>query len=111
MKVFNVPFQDNSQIVNKEKELVKLGDLLVKLEEKSNTDTEAVKTAQEHFHAVSAGLSSNDDGEDKTLADQIMSMFFGSLWLFKRLTSLVPDDLTCTLKVNNISSYKCHSIY
>ena len=28
--------------------------------------------AQNHFHAVSAGLSSNDDGEDKTLADQLM---------------------------------------
>ena len=45
----------------------------MKLEEKSQEDTNAVKAAQDHFHAVSAGLSSNEGGEDKTLADQIMS--------------------------------------
>ena len=66
-------FKDQSQLQNKEKELKKLSDLLVKLEEKSQEDTNAVKAAQDHFHAVSAGLSSNEGGEDKTLADQIMS--------------------------------------
>lgn len=45
----------------------------MELEEKSQADSEAVKAAQDHFHAVSAGLSSNEGGEDKTLADQIMS--------------------------------------
>ena len=50
-----------------------MSDLLTKLEEKSQADSEAVKAAQDHFHAVSAGLSSNEGGEDKTLADQIMS--------------------------------------
>ena len=45
----------------------------MKLEEKGQEDSEAVKGAQDHFHAVSAGLSSNEGGEDKTLADQIMS--------------------------------------
>lgn len=64
---------DQSQLQNKEKELKKLSDLLVKLEEKSQADSEAVKVAQDHFHAVSAGLSSNEGGEDKTLADQIMT--------------------------------------
>ncbi|XP_068676105.1 structural maintenance of chromosomes protein 2-like isoform X1 [Montipora foliosa] len=64
---------DQSQLQNKEKELKKLSDLLVKLEEKSQEDTNAVKAAQDHFHAVSAGLSSNEGGEGKTLADQIMS--------------------------------------
>ena len=66
-------WKDQSQLQNKEKELKKLSDLLVKLEEKSQADSEAVKVAQDHFHAVSAGLSSNEGGEDKTLADQIMS--------------------------------------
>ena len=66
-------FKDQSQLKNKEKELKKLSDLLVKLEEKGQEDSEAVKGAQDHFHAVSAGLSSNEGGEDKTLADQIMS--------------------------------------
>jgi len=64
---------DQSQLQNKEKELKKLSDLLIKLEEKSQADSEAVKVAQDHFHAVSAGLSSNEGGEDKTLADQIMT--------------------------------------
>ncbi|PFX31137.1 Structural maintenance of chromosomes protein 2 [Stylophora pistillata] len=64
---------DQAQLKNKEKELKKLNDLLIKLEEKSQEDSKALKTAQDHFHAVSAGLSSNEDGEDKTLADQIMT--------------------------------------
>ena len=66
-------FKDQSQLHTKEKELKNLRDLLVKLEEKSQEDNKAVKAAQDHFHAVSAGLSSNEGGEDKTLADQIMS--------------------------------------
>ena len=48
-------------------------DLLTKLEGESTADTKAVQVAQDHYHAVSAGLSSNEGGEDKTLADQIMS--------------------------------------
>ena len=74
------PFKDQSQLQNKDKELKKLNDLLVKLEEKSQEDSEAVKAAQDHFHAVSAGLSSNEGGEDKTLADQIMSEFNPFVW-------------------------------
>ena len=42
------------------------------LEDRSKDDEEAIAAAQKHFHAVSAGLSSNTDGEDKTLADQLM---------------------------------------
>lgn len=64
---------DQSQLHTKEKELKNLRDLLVKLEEKSQEDNKAVKAAQDHFHAVSAGLSSNEGGEDKTLADQVMT--------------------------------------
>lgn len=70
---FLIFLKDQSQLQSKEKELKKLSDLLIKLEEKSQADSEAVKVAQDHFHAVSAGLSSNEGGEDKTLADQIMS--------------------------------------
>ena len=67
--------KDQSQLKNKEKELKKLSDLLVKLEQTSQADSNAAQAAQDHFHAVSAGLSSNEAGEDKTLADQVMSMF------------------------------------
>ena len=31
---------------------------------------------QDHYHAVSAGLSSNDDGEAATLADQLMGELY-----------------------------------
>ena len=76
--------QDQAQLKNKEKELKKLNDLLIKLEEKSQEDSKALKIAQDHFHAVSAGLSSNEDGEDKTLADQIMSKSMNFCWLTKQ---------------------------
>ena len=43
-----------------------------KLEQKCREDLEGVTTAQKHYQAVSAGLSSSDDGQDATLADQLM---------------------------------------
>jgi structural maintenance of chromosome 2 len=54
----------------------KMSDILVELQTKSEEDVKRVKNAQDHFHAVSAGLSSNDDGEDQTLADQLLGMSF-----------------------------------
>ena len=50
----------------------KMSDNLIELQKKSEEDTKLVTNAQDHFHAVSAGLSSNDDGEDQTLADQLL---------------------------------------
>ena len=61
-------------MTSKESEMKKLSDTLVELKKKSEEDTKRVKNAQNHFHAVSAGLSSNDDGEDQTLADQLLGM-------------------------------------
>lgn len=37
----------------------------------------AYENAQKHFHAVSAGLSSNQDGEDASLNDQLISTLPG----------------------------------
>ena len=54
----------------------------MKLEQTSQADSNAVQAAQDHFHAVSAGLSSNEGGEDKTLADQVMSMFISAHVLY-----------------------------
>ena len=59
----------------KTKELEKLGTAFAKLEEQQKSDEEAHVNAQKHFHAVSAGLSSNKDGEDASLNDQLMSKF------------------------------------
>ena len=53
-----------------------------KLGEKSKADEEAIAAAQKHFHAVSAGLSSNADGEDKTLADQLMGSYLQDFLYF-----------------------------
>lgn len=47
---------------------------LSKLKEKSQNDADVVAASQKHLQAVSAGLSEDDNGEDKTLADQLMSM-------------------------------------
>ena len=41
--------------------------------ESSTRDQQALTDAQNHYHAVSAGLSSNTDGDDATLAEQLMS--------------------------------------
>ena len=67
--------QNSSQVDTKEKAMKKIDGQLEMLEGKSKQDSEGVTEAQNHYHAVSAGLSSNDDGEDKTLADQLMGKF------------------------------------
>lgn len=48
-------------------------DGLSALQEASNKDAEALAAAQQHFNAVSAGLSSNEDGAEATLAGQMMA--------------------------------------
>ncbi|XP_077867621.1 structural maintenance of chromosomes protein 2-like [Saccoglossus kowalevskii] len=64
--------EDQATLKSKEKEIEKFDSNFSKLQEKSKADADAVSAAQKHFHAVSAGLSSNDDGEDRTLADQMI---------------------------------------
>ena len=56
----------------KVKELSKVEGVLEKLNEKFTAEGEAHAEAQKHFHAVSAGLSKNVDGEDASLNDQLM---------------------------------------
>ena len=43
-----------------------------KLQDQCIADQEEHSTAQKHFHAVTAGLSSNKDGEDASLNEQLM---------------------------------------
>lgn len=52
-----------------------MSDVLEELQKKSEEDIKSMKTAEDHFRAVSAGLSSNDEGEDKTLADQMRGVY------------------------------------
>ena len=65
-------FQDEKAIESKGRELEKLERELEGLLEKSTKDEVTLATAQKHYQAVSAGLSKNTEGEDATLADQLM---------------------------------------
>ncbi|XP_015276906.1 PREDICTED: structural maintenance of chromosomes protein 2 [Gekko japonicus] len=65
--------EDSKALVAKEKEIKKIADALSALQEASNTDIVALAAAEKHFKAVSAGLSSSEDGEDATLAGQMMA--------------------------------------
>ncbi|XP_072215846.1 structural maintenance of chromosomes protein 2 [Excalfactoria chinensis] len=58
---------------SKEKEIKNIQEGLNGLQEESKKDAEALDTAQQHFNAVSAGLSSNDSGQGTSLADQMMT--------------------------------------
>lgn len=60
-------------LVVKEKEVSKLTDQLQALQEEGQKDSAAVEAAEQHFRAVSAGLSTNEDGEEATLAGQMMT--------------------------------------
>ncbi|XP_072716701.1 structural maintenance of chromosomes protein 2 isoform X1 [Ciconia boyciana] len=65
--------EDSKALVSKEKEVKKIEEELNALQEASEKDAGALAAAQQHFNAVSAGLSSNDDGEEATLAGQMMT--------------------------------------
>ncbi|ETE67091.1 Structural maintenance of chromosomes protein 2, partial [Ophiophagus hannah] len=65
--------EDSKALALKEKEVKNLRDALSVLQEENNKDIEALAAAQQHFNAVSAGLSSSEDGEDATLAGQMMT--------------------------------------
>ncbi|KAK3089416.1 hypothetical protein FSP39_003470 [Pinctada imbricata] len=51
----------------------KVGKDLERLQSQSTADQEAHEAAQKHYQAVSAGLSSNTDGEDASLNDQLIT--------------------------------------
>jgi len=60
-------------LVVKEKEVSKLTEQLQALQEEGQKDGAALEAAEQHFRAVSAGLSTNEDGEEATLAGQMMT--------------------------------------
>ncbi|XP_020385364.1 structural maintenance of chromosomes protein 2 [Rhincodon typus] len=65
--------EDGKAVIAKEKEVKKISSELNTLQETSQKDNKALEAAQQHFNAVSAGLSSNEDGEAATLAGQMMA--------------------------------------
>uniref|UniRef100_A0A8C5AGD0 Structural maintenance of chromosomes protein n=1 Tax=Gadus morhua TaxID=8049 RepID=A0A8C5AGD0_GADMO len=65
--------EDNKMVVVKEKEVAKLQEKLQALQAEGQEGSAALVAAEQHFRAVSAGLSSNEDGEEATLAGQMMT--------------------------------------
>lgn len=57
----------------KENEVSKVVEQLQTLQEEGQKDGAALEAAEQHFKAVSAGLSTNEDGEEATLAGQMMT--------------------------------------
>ncbi|NWV28362.1 SMC2 protein, partial [Origma solitaria] len=64
--------KDSKALMSKEKEVKKLDKELSVLQEESEKDAHALAAAQQHFNAVSAGLSHNKDGKEATLSEQMM---------------------------------------
>uniref|UniRef100_A0AAX7UXQ5 Structural maintenance of chromosomes protein n=1 Tax=Astatotilapia calliptera TaxID=8154 RepID=A0AAX7UXQ5_ASTCA len=65
--------EDKKMLVVKEKEVSVLTKQLQALQEEGKNDSAALEAAEQHFKAVSAGLSTNEDGEEATLAGQMMA--------------------------------------
>ncbi|CAN0308224.1 unnamed protein product [Bubo scandiacus] len=65
--------KESKSLMSKEKGVKKTEEELNALQEASRKDAGALAVAQQHFNAVSAGLSSSDDGEEATLAGQMMT--------------------------------------
>ncbi|XP_066506575.1 structural maintenance of chromosomes protein 2 [Hoplias malabaricus] len=65
--------EDKKVMSAKESEVAKATERLKAVQEEGQKDAEALEAAQQHFKAVSAGLSANEDGEEATLAGQMMT--------------------------------------
>uniref|UniRef100_A0A4W4F0W7 Structural maintenance of chromosomes protein n=1 Tax=Electrophorus electricus TaxID=8005 RepID=A0A4W4F0W7_ELEEL len=65
--------EDKKMMSAKEGEVAKATKLLKAVQEEGQKDTEELEAAQQRFKAVSAGLSANEDGEEATLAGQMMA--------------------------------------
>uniref|UniRef100_H3CEP3 Structural maintenance of chromosomes protein 2 n=1 Tax=Tetraodon nigroviridis TaxID=99883 RepID=H3CEP3_TETNG len=65
--------EDKKMLTVKENEVSKVMEQLQALQEEGQKDSAALEAAEQHFRAVSAGLSTNEDGEEATLAGQMMT--------------------------------------
>ncbi|KAA0722413.1 Structural maintenance of chromosomes protein 2 [Triplophysa tibetana] len=65
--------EDKIMMSAKEAEVAKAVGQLKVVQEEGQKDAEALDVAQQHFKAVSAGLSANEDGVEATLNEQMMT--------------------------------------
>uniref|UniRef100_A0A6Q2YST3 Structural maintenance of chromosomes protein 2 n=1 Tax=Esox lucius TaxID=8010 RepID=A0A6Q2YST3_ESOLU len=68
-----VKSMEEKMLVVKEAEVSKVAEKLCVLQDEGRQDNADLEAAQCHFKAVSAGLSTNEDGEEATLAGQMMT--------------------------------------
>ena len=68
-------FQNKASIAKSEKDLNKIEANVEKMRSEKKDAEEEYEASKKHYQAVSAGLSSNDDGEAATLKDQLISKF------------------------------------
>ena len=62
--------EDKALLESKRKEVEARQDAYQELQERSQGAEKTIQAAQQHFQAVTAGLSSNADGQEETLAAQ-----------------------------------------
>ena len=67
--------EDNSLLQTKKSEVEARQEAYQELQERSKAAEKGVQSAQQHFQAVTAGLSSNADGQEETLAAQKICRF------------------------------------
>lgn len=65
--------QDKKMLIVKDREVSKVMEQLLAMQEEGQKENAALEVAEKHFRAVSAGLSTNEDGEEATLAGQMMT--------------------------------------
>ncbi|NXK41687.1 SMC2 protein, partial [Piprites chloris] len=85
--------KDSKALLSKEQELKKKEKELNALEEESEKDSDALAAAQQHFNALSAGVSNNNNGEEASLSEQMM--------IYKNeISKAVTDTKQAQMKLN-----------
>lgn len=65
--------QDGKWLAEKQQEFDQVGGLFQNLKETAKNDEQAVRTAQEDYQKISAGLLQSDTGENQTLEQQVIT--------------------------------------
>ena len=85
--------QDSSLLASKRSELEEMEGMCVSLQLKSKEAEEAVQRSQDHYQAVTAGLSSGSDGQDETLAAQKIGQSSTCVYIYTHYIKLYTDTV------------------
>ncbi|NXY45070.1 SMC2 protein, partial [Ceuthmochares aereus] len=95
--------EESKALVSKEKEIRKIQKELSALQEVSGKDADALAAAQQHFNAVSAGLSSSDNGKEATLSEQMMTC---KIEISKAVTEAKQAEMKLNFARNELKTKK-----